>query len=192
MKRQTDNSDGSERKDPEIDFSNSGAVLRGEVYRPPEYLAYLERVAGALKTVRIIVYAGMTGFIVLAFYGFFLIYQLTGDVRRAVDQTVLMTQQMQAMALTMANMHDKITDISGDMTGMRRSITTMDATMTGLAGTVGQMGSAVALMQHSTSNLDQSIGPMMGAVNSFVPFGMSGNDYPGAPPYAPVPEPASR
>ena len=42
------------------------AALRGEVYRPPEYLEYLEKAAAALKTVRMIVYAGMTSFVILA------------------------------------------------------------------------------------------------------------------------------
>ena len=135
---------------------------------------------------RIIVYAGMTSFVILAFYGFFLIYQLTGDVRRAVNQTVLMTQQMQAMALSMANMHDTISDIGTDMHSIRASVATMDASLTTMSKTVSQMGNTIALMQHSTSNLDQSFGPMMGAVNRFIPFGGPGSGYSGAPPYAPV------
>ena len=167
------------RPDAGTDFSSGAAYLRGEEYRPPEYLAYLEKATDALKTVRIIVYAGMSGFVLLAIYGFFLIYQLTGDVRRAVDQTELMTQQMMAMSRIMANMHESISVMGSD-------IKTMNGSMTALSGDMKHMTNTVALMQHSASNLDQSIGPVMGTFNRMMPFGFPGNSYNGAPPYAPL------
>lgn len=154
-------------------------------YRRPEYLDYLDKATTAIKTVRLYVYAFMTAFVILAFYGFFLIYQLTNDVHRAVDQTIVMAEQMQLM--------------TREMTDMRASMKTMDATMTEMNGAVGtmnnsvarmdrslvQMGNTMTLMQHSARNLDQSIGPVMGTMNRFMPFGWGGNSYPGAPPYAP-------
>ena len=105
------------RPDPGRDWSAGAAALRGEVHHPPEYLAYLEKASNALRVVRIIVYAGMASFTVLACYGFFLIYQLTGDVRRAVDQTVLMTQQMQAMTRIMSNMDGSVAGMGTEFRG---------------------------------------------------------------------------
>jgi len=184
--------DGKPVADPNFDWSSGAAAQREAMYRPPEYLAYLEKAADALKLVRIIVFAGMSGFLLLAMYGFFLIFQLTGDVRRAVDQTVLMTQQMQAMSRIMANMHGSVSDLGSDVSKMNASVAKLEVDMNSMSRSVVRMGDAVALMQHSASNIDQSIGPMMGTVNRFMPFGFSGNDYGGAPPYAPLTGPNDR
>lgn len=174
------------RPDAGTDWSSGAADLRGEVYHPPEYLAYLEKATDALKTVRIIVYAGMTGFVILAIYGFFLVYQLTNDVHRAVAQTELMTQQMQAMTRIMANMHESVSVMGGDIKTMNSNTDSMNGSMAQLASNMKHMTNTVALMQHSASNLDQSIGPVMGTFNRMMPFGMTGNNYNGAPAYAPM------
>lgn len=161
------------------------AQVYPENYRPPEYLEYLERAAAAIKTVRIIVYAGMGSFVLLAAYGFFLIYQLTTDTHRMVEQSVRMTEQMQSMSRIMNNMHESISDMRTTMGEMRGTITEMNQTIGVMSNNLAQMGNTVALMQHSARNLDQSIGPVMGAMNNWMPFGAGGNNYRGAPPYAP-------
>lgn len=161
--------------DPGYDHSSGAAELRGEVYRPPEYLAYLERAAAALKGVRLIVYAGLASFVLLAVYGFILIYKLTSDVHLMVEQAANMTQQMQAMTRSMANMNASIVGMSGDVQALKGNVSGMDAS-------VARMSEAVTLMQHSARNIDQSMGPVMGSFNRFFPPGFSG--YPGAPPYS--------
>jgi hypothetical protein len=159
------------------------AQVYPEDYRPPEYLAYLERAAAGLRTVRLIVYAGMSGFLLLSAYGFFLIYQLTTDTHRMVEQTTRMTEQMQSMTRIMSNMHESIGDMRTAMGDMRGSMINLDHSVTQMSSTMGQMTNTVALIQHSARNLDQSIGPAAGMMNGFMPF--FGNTYRGAPPYAP-------
>ena len=168
-------------------------------YRPPEYLVYLERAAAAVKTVRLIVYAGMAGFLLLAAYGFFLIYQLTIDTHRMVEQTMHMTEQMQSMARIMSNMHASIADMRVDIADMRGSFAQMNQTVGVVAGEMNRMSTdvnhmsadmnhmanTVSLIQHSARNLDASVGPAANMVNSFFPMWGGGNRYPGAPPYAP-------
>lgn len=171
--------------DPGFDHSLGAAALRGELYRPPEYIEYLEKAAAALKTVRMIVYAGMTSFVILAAYGFVLIYQLTRDVHLAVAQTAVMTQQMQAMTRIMANLHESVAGMRGDIGTMKSSIVDIDGTIAGLSASVARMAEAVTLMQHSARNIDQSVSPMMGTVNRFMPFsGGNSQPYPGPPPYS--------
>ena len=138
-------------------------------YRPPEYLAYLDRAAAAVKTVRLIVYAGMAGFLLLSAYGFFLIYELTVDTHRMVEQTVRMTEQMQSMARIMSNMHESITDMRDDIRAMRASLGDMDKTIVvvsadvhHIAADVNHIANTVALIQHSTRNIDASVGPAAG------------------------------
>ncbi len=156
-------------------------------HQPPEYLAYLEQATNALKSVRIVVYAGMAAFVLLAAYGFFLIYLLTSDARTMAEQMVRMTSRIEMMSRDMGAMNTTISDMSsniGDMRGtliqMNRHIETMDASTAHMAATV-------TLIQHSARNLDSSFGPAMGVMNNFPPFGAGGNSYPGAPPFAPMP-----
>jgi hypothetical protein len=166
---------------PEIETPPEFAEHHGyhpSLYRPPEYLEYLEKATVAIRTVRIVVYAGMASFVLLAIYGFYLIYQLTTDLERAVDQTVLMTQQMQAMTRVMTNMDTSMSRLDESVTAMKGNVATMSRDMT-------QLGSTVALMQHSAANLDRSIGPTMGTMNRMLPFNWMGSNYGGAPPYAP-------
>ncbi|RYH08679.1 hypothetical protein [Tropicimonas sp. IMCC6043] len=182
---------------PQFDYSSGAAELRGEVYRPPEYLEYLEKATSALRAVRLIVYAGMTSFVILAIYGFILVYRLTTDVHAVVGQAEKMTQQMQAMTRSMANLNQSVTHMSGDVETMSGATAHMTGDMTAMTGSVLEMrgavvrmsadvtriSEAVTLMQHSARNIDQSVGPLMGAANSFMPFGWPGG-YAGPPPYA--------
>lgn len=170
--------------DPRIDHSSGAAELRGEVYRPPEYLEYLEKAVAAMRVVRLIVYAGLTSFIVLAIYGFVLIYRLTTDVHAVVQQTAVMTQQMQAMARSMANLNQSVASLSEDVGSLRSTVAEMNGSVAAMTGGVDRMAEAVTLMQHSVRNIDTSVGPAMGAVNRFMPFGWGGSTYPGPPPFA--------
>lgn len=181
----TKKSGGSETKTetPNFDYSSGAAELRGEVYRPPEYLEYLEKATVAMRTVRLVVYAGMVGFVVLAFYGFFLIYSLTRDVHAMLGETQVITQQMQAMTRSMVNMNQSIAVMSSNIDGMTSDMSDMNGSMTTMSNNMTQMKSAVTLMQHSAANFDRSFSPMMGTLNSMMPFGWPGN-YGGPPPYA--------
>lgn len=159
------------------DFAEHGGY-HPSLYRPPEYLQYLEQATHAIKAVRLIVYAGMASFVLLAAYGFYLIYQLTTDLHRAVEQTALMTQQMQAMTRIMTNMDTSMSRIDGTVGNMRGDVAL-------LGNEISQLGNTVALMQHSAANLDRSIGPTMGTINSMNPFSWLGTGYGAPPPYAP-------
>ncbi len=156
-------------------------------YQPPEYLAYLEQATNALKSVRIVVYAGMTAFVLLAAYGFFLIYLLTSDARTMAEQTLRMANQMELISRNMGAMNATISDMRFNVGDMRASLTKMNQHMSAIEASTAHMTATVALIQHSARNLDSSFGPAMGVLNNFMPFGAGGNSYPGAPPFAPPP-----
>lgn len=160
---------------PRFDYSAGAAELRGEVYRTPEYVTYLDRAVAAMRMVRMIVYAGMAGFLLLAAYGFVLIYRLTEDVHSMVHQSVIITEQMQAMTRTIANLNHNVTGMTGSMDSITVEMAAMQADIARMSGTV-------TLMQHSAANLDRSMSPLTGTMSRMIPFGWSG--YPGAPPYA--------
>ncbi len=196
-----------------MEDASETAELRTDVARPPEYMEYLEKATNAMRTIRMVVYAGMASFVVLAFYGFFLIYQLTSDAHSAVEHMSVMTRQMQSMTQTLASLQGTISTMGSTVATMDGHVGAMDGhvgsmstdmrqinqTMAQMQNSVGhisrnvgmmsqdltQIGNTVSLMQHSARNLDQSIGPMMGTMNQMMPFGWPGGSYGGAPPFAP-------
>jgi hypothetical protein len=151
-------------------------------YRPPEYLAYLERAAAAIKTVRLIVYAGMLGFLLVSSYGFFLIYELTVDAHEMVGHAMRMSEQMQSMTRIIGNMRESLADMRADMRGLRVDIGKMDHSLTTMTADVSHMANTVALIQHSARNLDANLAPAGNMMNTFMPW--SRTRY-GSPPFAP-------
>jgi hypothetical protein len=79
-------------------------------------------------------------------------------------------------------MRDSMADMRDDSRKMRTAISEMDQNMGVLTADVNHMANTVALIQHSARNLDSSIGPAAGIMNSFMPFGAG--RYFGAPPAA--------
>ncbi|MDR3395778.1 MAG: hypothetical protein P4L70_12305 [Parasulfuritortus sp.] len=153
-------------KSHEIEFE--GAYPKSAYSPPkeqPEYVEYLEKASAGLKTVRMVVFAGLTTFVILAIYGYFLIYQLTRDAAQ-------MTVTMQKMSVTMAEMHS-------DMQYMRPMAENLD-----------QMNQSMYRMTMSARNMDRAISPPMRAMNSFMPWG--NEPYIAQPPAAYLPPPGSR
>jgi hypothetical protein len=123
-----------------------------DAYHPPkeqpEYVEYLEKAASGLKTVRLVVFAGLSTFVILAIYGYFLIYQLTRDAAQ-------MTVTMEKMSITMQ-------DMRGDIQLMRPMAANMD-----------QMNQSLYRMTVSTRNMDQSTRNMalpMRSMNKMIPW----------------------
>jgi hypothetical protein len=156
-------------------------------YHPPEYVAYLDRAAAAVHSLKFVVLGILAIGVVLSVYGFFLIYQLTRDSHRMVEHTAAMVQQMVSMERSMSDMRASIGDMRGNIADLSASIVAMNRNVASIDASVAHMASTVGLIQHSTSNLDRSFGPAMGMLNNFVPFGLGGNNWAGAPPYAAPP-----
>jgi hypothetical protein len=153
-------------KSHEIEFD--GAYPK-DAYSPPkqqpEYVEYLEKAAVGLKTVRLVVFAGLSTFVILAIYGYFLIYQLTRDAAQ-------MTVTMQKMSITMEEMR-------GDMKMIRP-----------MAENLEQMNQSMYRMTMSARNMDRAISPPMRAMNSFMPWG--NEPYISQPPAAYLPPSGTR
>ncbi len=164
------------------------AQIYSSEYHPPEYVAYLERASAAVHSLKFVVLGILAISVVLAVYGFFLIYQLTRDSHRMVEHTQRMVEEMVAMDRAMTAMQTSIGDMRGNIADLRDSIVAMNRNVASIDASVAHMASTVGLIQHSTSNLDRSFGPAMGMLNNVMPFGLGGNNWGGAPPYAPPPQ----
>lgn len=172
---------------PELTKDYPAQIYAAPGYHPPEYVAYLDRAAAAVHSLKYIVFGLLAISILLAAYGFFLVYQLTRDTRQMVVQTSRMAEEMVAMSRNMGAMQESVADMRGSIAEMRDGIVSMNRSVASIDRSVSHMASTVGLIQHSTSNLDRSFGPAMGMLNNFVPFGWGGNNWRGAPPYAQPP-----
>lgn len=172
---------------PELQNDYPAGIYSAEAYRPPEYVAYLDKAMRAMHLLKLIVFGVLAVALVIAAYGFFLIYQLTRDshhmvveVHRMAEEMVAMRQSMTSIGANVAAMTGSIAEVRDQMGAMNHSVGAMNASVAHLAGSVGAI-------QHSTANLDRSFGPAMGMLNNFMPFGAGGNSWRGAPAYAPPP-----
>jgi hypothetical protein len=144
---------------------DEGELYPKEVYDPPpkeevpHYVPYMEKAEAGLKTLRLIVYAGMTAFVVLAIYGYYLIYQLTNDAA--------------VMATTMVEMQKTMEPMGQNMMVMTQSLINMTE--------------SVNRIQYSAGHMDRSFSGPMNVMNRFMPFGGGGGDRARYPPTPMVP-----
>jgi hypothetical protein len=112
----------------------------------PHYVAYMDRAEAGLQKVKIIVFFGMTAFIITAILGYYLIFQLSRD---SAD----MSQTMKEMAQSIKLMHP----MSDNMGQMNRSLL--------------QMNESVNRIQYSAGHMDRTYTQPMNMFNRFMPWG---------------------
>ncbi len=151
-----------------------------------------------------VVYPSLFAFVLLAGYGFFLIYRLTHDIstlshsvtRMAVivsEAMPRMTKDLGSMTGSMDNMTENISGMSGDVKGMTTEISSMSNQMdtltplsqniSNMTGTMNEMNRSVYGMQRDMGGMNRTIssGPF-GMMNDFMPFSSNTNVAPPLPP----------
>ena len=136
-------------KDPAVCLSNSSFVKKEVDSEMDDCLGRsLDQLSNAFinsaKRWEMIVYPAMFSFIVLATYGFFLIYSLTTDLH-----TDVMTKNIVVMTQTMDGQAGSMREMTYQMKGMNQSI--------------GRMG-------HDFSVLNNSVSRPMSFMNTFMPW----------------------
>ncbi len=143
----------------------------------------------------IIVYPALFAFVVLAGYGFFLIYSLTNSVAsiaRSMDPN--MGAHMETMAVEISSLSKEVKDMSHELTRMSIKMTevsekmdslppipvymqNMDTSMSNMNESILQMNTSIqsiALttehMRLSMANMNQSVSRPMSFFNSFAPW----------------------
>lgn len=133
--------------------------------------------ASSAKRWEMIVYPAMAAFVVLAGYGFYLIYSLTVDVARLANRMEQVTVSINTVAGSMERMTDrmilvadKMTIIADDshngvvaMTHMVDQMTGMNRSMTSMSGNMDNMRANLAYMNRSVSR-------PMNMMSSFMPW----------------------
>ena len=151
-----------------------------------------------------VVYPSLFAFVLLAGYGFFLIYRLTHDIstlshsvtRMAVivsEAMPRMTKDLGVMTGSMDNMTSNISGMStdvrdmtgeiGSMSNQMDTLTPLSQNISNMTGTMNEMNRSVYGMQRDMGGMNRTIssGPF-GMMNDFMPFSSKTNVAPRLPP----------
>ncbi len=161
----------------------------------------LERLATTFhqsaKRWEMVVYPSLFAFVLLASYGFFLIYRLTHDIstlshsvtRMAVivsEAMPKMSKDMDIMTGSMDNMTNNISGMSREvsaMSGQMETLTPLSQNISNMTGTMNEMNRSVYGMQRDMGGMNRTIssGPF-GMMNDVMPFSSHTNVVPPPPP----------
>lgn len=132
----------------------------------------------------LIVYPSLVAFIILAAYGFYLIYSLTKDVHMVSGNMGAITESMDNVALNMSNVAVRMDSISAHMVsineGMDRQVEASNRMVQYMQNMSGQMNSMTSSMHAMNVSMDQmrmhagvmnqSISRPMSFMNTFMPW----------------------
>lgn len=132
----------------------------------------------------LIIYPSMFAFVVLAAYGFFLIYRLAGDMHYmaiSVDTHMsVLSSNMQSMSENMGQMTTNIRSMTVSMDNMESQLNTlepilasmnsMDDSMRTMTNSTRSMSVSTHNMQYDMTRLNQNVGRPMSFMNAFMPW----------------------
>jgi uncharacterized protein YoxC len=164
--------------------SNANEVADGVVDADEEYARLSEVFESSARRWELIVYPSLFAFIILAAYGFYLVYNLAKDVHYlaiSVDtnMTILagnmqnvsenmgqLTTNIRAMTVTMDSIDKKVATLEP----MLANLDSMDGAIQSMTHATHTMGRATQHMQHDMGRLSHSVGRPMSFMNAFMPW----------------------
>lgn len=111
----------------------------------------------------LIVYPSLFAFILLAGYGFYLIFNLTSDVSRVAKHMDAITQNMQDISTNMNS-------ISKNMVLMTQSVDAEAQLMSEMVVSMRNMNVTMGMMRHDISVINNSVSRPMQFMNTFMPW----------------------
>lgn len=171
---------GSKTMAPSSDLTRAGEAAGAKGGEPGDAIAF-ERLSHAFETSakrwELIVYPSMFAFIILAAYGFYLVFSLAKDVHY---MAISIDSNMTVLASNMQSMSDNVSQMSNSVRAMASSVEAMATdveTLRPMLATMDALNQSLRLMTHTTGtmsydmgNLNRSISRPMGFMNSFMPW----------------------
>jgi uncharacterized protein YoxC len=125
----------------------------------------------------IIVYPSLFAFVILAGYGFFLIYSLTSNASQMTlymaemnKNFVTVTQNMAQVTSEMAVVSEKMSNMSEDTRGLTQSINSMNQQIYTMNRNIHVMTASMNRMGTDMGHLNRSISKPADFVNDFLPW----------------------
>lgn len=136
---------------------------------------HLERFARVFETSarrwELVVYPSLFAFIVLAAYGFFLVYSLTRDMRLlSTNVDPEMHRHMSTMTASIQHLADTISTMNGTIEGMAASMKSIDSNMLAMKGDTGQMAGSTGAMQGEMDLMEQHMTTIAIKLNALDPI----------------------
>ena len=119
------------------------------------------------KRWEIVVYPSLFAFIVLAAYGFYLIYSLTSDIHRMAES---IDPHMGTHMKQMTDNIDKLTVNVNRMSGYMETMPQMLARMQGMESGIHAMTASNAYMSQNMATMTHQVARPMSMFNSFIPW----------------------
>ena len=138
----------------------------------------------------LVIYPAMLAFVVLAAYGFFIIYSLSKDIHSLAlgmdpnmgknltnmsDSVIMLSENVRTMTRRIYKMSDTLEDMSAKMDSLEQlepmlvNMRGMNSSMYGMNQTMERMSITGDQMRYEVGNMGQSMRPMK-FMNNFVPW----------------------
>jgi len=181
-------------KDNIIGIENIDEEIKNQIYELSKSLT------SWIKKWEKLMYPMIIGFIILAIYGFYLIYNVTNDMSKmsksvaemnftvsqmsaSIFQMVTITGvQMDKIDTRMGDIHESmegmggnIEAMSGDISSMNTSLKQMNGTLEGMYQSVYYMGQTTGQMNSNFSELNENISRPLDSMNNVMPWSMFGS-----------------
>jgi hypothetical protein len=131
---------------------------------------HMERLATTFESSarrwEMIVYPSLFAFIVLAIYGFFLVYNLTHDVASLARNVSVLTQSIDRMVINM----DEITGNMGEMNAKMSELTPIRSHIEAMNESTRSMAMSADGMRYQMGAMNYNIGRPMSQMSSFMPW----------------------
>ena len=125
------------------------------------------------KRWELVVYPSLLAFIVLAAYGFFLIYTLTGDVSRLARSMESVVVSMEGVVTTMTTVSGNVADMSENLTSIAADVGEGSATMTNINETMHVMTVPMYQIRHDMAGMNHNmhkVAQPMRSMGGIIPF----------------------
>ncbi len=115
------------------------------------------------KRWEMIVYPSLFAFILLAAYGFYLIFSLTNDVSKVADY-------MESIAANMNDVSVNMSAVSHNMVVMTQTVDSQSSAMNEMTLHMRHMSASMGQMRHDLSIMNNSVSRPMQFMNTFMPW----------------------
>jgi uncharacterized protein YoxC len=127
----------------------------------------------------LVVYPSLLAFIVLAAYGFYLIYTLTGDVNRLAHSMETMVVSVNDMATDMSAVSGNVANISGNLNSIATDVNTGSSDMSNLLVRMDNINRSVGVMTVPMYQIRHDMGRMSHNIHDATgPMQMMGGVFP--------------
>jgi uncharacterized protein YoxC len=163
------------------DNTSKKGTVQGQALSDHEVLgALVTSLVQGNRRWQLVVFPSLFAFVLLASYGFFLIYSLVEDVDKMANSVYLnlgfMSERMSQVSQNLDVLTGSVRDISVNLDDLTGTVTAMNTSVVGISGQMGTLppmldamrdvNARIASMDRSMSSLDNRIGAMSASVES--------------------------